>query len=220
MIVVTIVVSHGGGDKDDDGDDDYGSGGDGSHDGNDSGNRCSGSCGDGSRCNMIIAVAVATVGSNLLSSMPFQIKTYWMDGTSLQFKSVATGKYLSAKSGEGNILLANGLGNIYSKDRGDGDCADFKNANGWGNDDPTIFEMTIVATMQGEFQVTNGYGPIKAPQIMKEHWSTFIVQDDFKFMASHGLDAARIPVGWWIASDPTPPQPYVGGSLHALDNAF
>lgn len=30
----------------------------------------------------------------------------------------------------------------------------------------------------------------------------------------------RIPVGWWMASDPTPPAPYVGGSLRALDNAF
>jgi hypothetical protein len=30
----------------------------------------------------------------------------------------------------------------------------------------------------------------------------------------------RIPVGWWIASDPTPPKPYVGGSLQALDDAF
>ncbi|KAK7385279.1 hypothetical protein VNO78_30994 [Psophocarpus tetragonolobus] len=53
-----------------------------------------------------------------------------------------------------------------------------------------------------------------------EHWSCFIVENDFKFMASNGLNAVRIPVGWWIASDPVPPSPYVGGSLHALDNAF
>lgn len=45
--------------------------------------------------------------------------------------------------------------------------ADVSNANGWGDDDPTIFEMTIVATLQGEFQLTNGYGPNKAPEIMK-----------------------------------------------------
>jgi hypothetical protein len=55
---------------------------------------------------------------------------------------------------------------------------------------------------------------------VKDHWSSFIVEDDFKFIASNGLNAVRIPVGWWIASDPTPPWPYVGGSLHALDNAF
>lgn len=54
----------------------------------------------------------------------------------------------------------------------------------------------------------------------QEHWSTYIVEDDFKFIAGNGLNAVRIPVGWWIASDPTPPAPYVGGSLQALDNAF
>lgn len=46
------------------------------------------------------------------------------------------------------------------------------------------------------------------------------MEDDFKFFASSGLTAVRIPVGWWIASDPSPPAPYVGGSLQALDNAF
>jgi len=30
----------------------------------------------------------------------------------------------------------------------------------------------------------------------------------------------RIPVGWWIAFDPDPPSPYIGGTLEALDNAF
>ncbi|KAK9949661.1 hypothetical protein M0R45_005178 [Rubus argutus] len=39
-------------------------------------------------------------------------------------------------------------------------------------------------------------------------------------MSSNGLNSVRIPVGWWIAYDPTPPTPFVGGSLQALDNAF
>ena len=55
---------------------------------------------------------------------------------------------------------------------------------------------------------------------VQEHWNTFIVEDDFKLIAENGLNAVRVPVGWWIASDPTPPLPYVGGSLNALDNAF
>ena len=45
--------------------------------------------------------------------------------------------------------------------------ADVSLVNGWRNDDPTIFVMTIAERMQGEFQITNGYGPKKAPQIMK-----------------------------------------------------
>lgn len=56
--------------------------------------------------------------------------------------------------------------------------------------------------------------------MFQEHWGTFIVEDDFKFIAENGFNAVRIPVGWWIASDPTPPKPYVGGSLEALDKAF
>lgn len=39
-------------------------------------------------------------------------------------------------------------------------------------------------------------------------------------MAAKNLTAVRIPVGWWIAYDPTPPKPFVGGSLYKLDNAF
>ncbi|XP_078164719.1 putative glucan 1,3-beta-glucosidase A isoform X2 [Carex rostrata] len=90
----------------------------------------------------------------------------------------------------------------------------------WGNDDPSVFEMTMVGQLQGEFQITNGYGTEAATTILTNHWSTYIVEDDFRFIANNGLNAVRIPVGWWIASDPNPPKPFVGGSLQALDNAF
>ena len=42
----------------------------------------------------------------------------------------------------------------------------------------------------------------------------------FRFISVNGINAVRIPVGWWIAQDPTPPKPFVGGSLQVLDNAF
>lgn len=218
----------------------------------------------------------------------------FVDGTELQFKSVTTGKYLSAAGGGGQIIVANRLvasdwetfrlwrinethfnlrvfnkqfvgleGTGKGKDDGivavsnvagsketiqiirqsvnssrvrikawnglfvraqseDLVTADFSQGNkdGWGDDDPSVFNMTISGQRAGEFQITNGYGPKKAPKVMKEHWDTFIVEDDFKFIAKHGLNAVRIPIGWWIASDPTPPFPYVGGSLKTLDKAF
>ncbi|KAI6687702.1 hypothetical protein NL676_024530 [Syzygium grande] len=93
-------------------------------------------------------------------------------------------------------------------------------SNAWRDKDPSVFVMSFTKRLEGEFQVTNGLGPHKAPKVMREHWSTFIVEDDFKFVAENGLDAVRIPVGWWIASDPNPPPPYVGGSLAFLDSAF
>ncbi|KAK6246089.1 hypothetical protein SCA6_009179 [Theobroma cacao] len=98
--------------------------------------------------------------------------------------------------------------------------ADSQGGNGWGDDDPSVFVMQMTGRLEGEFQVTNGYGPDRAPQVMRDHWRTFIVEEDFKFISQNGLNAVRIPVGWWIASDPTPPPPYVGGSLQALDHAF
>lgn len=98
--------------------------------------------------------------------------------------------------------------------------ADYGQGTSWEESDPSVFRMKIVRTLQGEYQLTNGYGPDKAPQVLREHWNSYITEDDFTFMSQNGLNAVRIPVGWWIAQDPNPPKPFVGGSLAALDNAF
>ncbi|PSR99998.1 Glucan 1,3-beta-glucosidase like [Actinidia chinensis var. chinensis] len=45
--------------------------------------------------------------------------------------------------------------------------ADSKGDGSWGDDDPSVFILTNVGSPQGEFQVTNGYGPLKAPQVMR-----------------------------------------------------
>lgn len=41
------------------------------------------------------------------------------------------------------------------------------NHDEWGDEDPSVFEMYIIKTLQGEYQLTNGYGPNEAPKIMK-----------------------------------------------------
>uniref|UniRef100_A0A1D1XNW1 Putative glucan 1,3-beta-glucosidase A n=1 Tax=Anthurium amnicola TaxID=1678845 RepID=A0A1D1XNW1_9ARAE len=212
-----------------------------------------------------------------------------LDGTQVQFKSVAVGKYLCAENGGGSILVANRSSasgwetfklwrvdqthfqfRVFGKqfvgmEAGGGTevvavavapgrsetfeivrrasnpdrvrirapsglflqakmetsvTADARGDGSWGDDDPSVFVMTKFGRMQGEYQVTNGYGPDRAPAVMREHWKTFIVEEDFQFMKDNGLDAVRIPVGWWIARGANPPAPYVGGSLEALDNAF
>ncbi|VAI27565.1 unnamed protein product [Triticum turgidum subsp. durum] len=98
--------------------------------------------------------------------------------------------------------------------------ADYGKSTSWGDDDPSVFAVTRVTGLQGEYQICNGYGTAKATPILKNHWSTYIVEDDFRFISESGLTAVRIPVGWWIASDPSPPAPYIGGSLQTLDKAF
>lgn len=118
------------------------------------------------------------------------------------------------------IKAPNGL---YLQANSDGSVtANFPESTSWGDDDPSVFLMNnnFSRRLQGEYQITNGYGPEKAKQVMTEHWNSYIGEDDFRFMSQHGLNAVRIPVGWWTASDPNPPKPFVGGSLQALDKAF
>ncbi|WVZ58593.1 hypothetical protein U9M48_008851 [Paspalum notatum var. saurae] len=98
--------------------------------------------------------------------------------------------------------------------------ADYGQNTNWSDSDPSVFVANNLGSLYGEYQLCNGYGLANATQVLKKHWSTFINEKDFSFIASSGLNAVRIPVGWWIASDPNPPLPFVGGSLQALDNAF
>ncbi|KAI3973308.1 hypothetical protein MKX01_020683 [Papaver californicum] len=115
---------------------------------------------------------------------------------------LSSGTYLQVSSG--NELRADYLGNP-----------------GW-EDNSATFEMTFEGgkVMRGEYQLVNGYGYEKAKEVLDEHWSSYITQADFQFLNESGINAVRIPVGWWIAQDPNPPAPYIGGSLAAIDNAF
>lgn len=56
--------------------------------------------------------------------------------------------------------------------------------------------------------------------VLQTHRDGFVTEQDFDFLSRHGINTVRIPVGWWIASDPNPPAPFIGGTLNALDNAF
>jgi aryl-phospho-beta-D-glucosidase BglC (GH1 family) len=56
--------------------------------------------------------------------------------------------------------------------------------------------------------------------VLQKHRDSFITAADFQYLRSIGINAVRIPVGYWIASDPNPPKPFIPGSLQALDNAF
>uniref|UniRef100_A0ACD5TQ54 Uncharacterized protein n=1 Tax=Avena sativa TaxID=4498 RepID=A0ACD5TQ54_AVESA len=116
------------------------------------------------------------------------------------------------------IMASNGF---FLQAKKDGSVtADYGESTSWGDDDPSVFAVTKVGELQGEYQIYNGYGTSKATPVLRNHWSTYIVESDFRFISESGLTAVRIPVGWWIASDPSPPAPYVGGSLETLDNAF
>ncbi|XP_057491034.1 probable glucan 1,3-beta-glucosidase A isoform X2 [Actinidia eriantha] len=117
--------------------------------------------------------------------------------------------HLKLKSG---IYLQASIGNQLT--------ADYPGTPAW-DDNAATFEMTIVANnLHGDYQLANGYGHDKAKDILKTHRNSFITVEDFDFLYRHGINAVRIPVGWWIAYDPNPPAPFIGGSLEPLDNAF
>ena len=44
--------------------------------------------------------------------------------------------------------------------------ADYQGTS-WEESDPSVFRMKIVRTLQGEYQLTNGYGPDRAPQVLR-----------------------------------------------------
>lgn len=44
---------------------------------------------------------------------------------------------------------------------------------------------------QSDFDVANGSN---AKQILEEHWDTWIVEDDWKWLSEHGINTVRIPV--------------------------
>eukprot|EP00897_Mesotaenium_endlicherianum_P006157 jgi/Mesen1/556/ME000105S10731 len=91
---------------------------------------------------------------------------------------------------------------------------------GW-NDGPAVFIMSANPTLQGTFQLCNGWGPEKAKEILEAHWSTFITEDDFDFMAKNGINTVRIPIGWWLTREEGgTPWPYVPGAAGYLDKAF
>ncbi|XP_038692795.1 probable glucan 1,3-beta-glucosidase A isoform X2 [Tripterygium wilfordii] len=97
---------------------------------------------------------------------------------------------------------------------------DYPGKPGW-DDNAATFEMTIVSNnLHGDYQLGNGYGHIEAKKVLEKHRNSFITMEDFNFLYRHGINTLRIPVGWWIAFDPDPPEPFIGGSLEALDNTF
>ena len=73
-------------------------------------------------------------------------------------------------------------------------------------------------------------GREEASRRLREHWDTWIMETDFAWIAEHGFNAVRIPVGHWIFGSASgypyhdrygaDPHPYVDGGIERLDRAF
>lgn len=70
-------------------------------------------------------------------------------------------------------------------------------------------------------------GPAAAERL-KRHWDSFITREDFAWIAMHGLNAVRIPLGHWIFGADYPyhrsyganPHPFAEGGIEVLDRAM
>jgi glucan 1,3-beta-glucosidase len=64
------------------------------------------------------------------------------------------------------------------------------------------------------------YGAAEAKRMMAEHRATFITKRDFKEIAAYGMNAVRIPFGYWLVTGPRKGEPFLGPDLKTLDRAF
>uniref|UniRef100_A0A368UHR0 DUF7910 domain-containing protein n=1 Tax=Glycine max TaxID=3847 RepID=A0A368UHR0_SOYBN len=156
-----------------------------------------------------------------------------LDGTEVQFKSVTLHKYVSAENGGGmNVTVDRDVPSSWETFRlwrASESEFQFRTSEGQfltcdGGGCSVSATAKSPSTSETYGIERNGKNrihlKIKGGAYLQRHRNSFITIEDFKFLYKHGINTVRIPVGWWIAYDPDPPSPFIGGSLEALDNAF
>jgi len=68
-----------------------------------------------------------------------------------------------------------------------------------------------------EYGLMSRLGPSVARRRMEEHWSSWITEEDIAWMAGHGINAVRVPFGYWMVF---PMAPFVPGQLKYLEDLF
>lgn len=93
-----------------------------------------------------------------------------------------------------------------------------EDAPGWSTS--STLELQIQGRLGGEYQLGASLEKSVALTRLTTHRRGWIKEEDFRKISSQGVNAVRIPVGYWIADDPRPEYPFVEGSLACLDQAF
>uniref|UniRef100_A0A2N9EP72 Uncharacterized protein n=1 Tax=Fagus sylvatica TaxID=28930 RepID=A0A2N9EP72_FAGSY len=135
-------------------------------------------------------------------------------------ESPSTSETFSIERNNSRVHIKHKSGAYLQATIGNQLTGDYPGMPGW-DDNAATFEMVIVANnLHGDYQLANGYGHSEAKKVLQRHRNSFITVEDFNFLYRHGINTVRIPVGWWIAFDPDPPAPFIGGTLESLENAF
>lgn len=83
---------------------------------------------------------------------------------------------------------------------------------------PSIFTDTGDDNVVDEYTYGAKYGAVEAASRLKNHWDTWITEDDFSTISSYGLNHVRIPIGYW-ALDTSKGEPYTQGQYPYLFKA-
>ncbi|KAF2502528.1 glycoside hydrolase [Lophium mytilinum] len=85
---------------------------------------------------------------------------------------------------------------------------------------PSIFEEWADSnTVKDEYTLTQTLGKTEALSRLSDHWNSWITEDDFQQIASHGLNHVRIPIGYWSVI-PIDGEPYVQGAYDVLGKSL
>jgi glucan 1,3-beta-glucosidase len=88
------------------------------------------------------------------------------------------------------------------------------NLGGW-----LLMEKWIAPRAFGDLPASDEYDlgtTAEGRTLLQKHRESFIIESDFQWIAARGLDAVRLPVGYWILEDASP---YVAAP-EILDRAF
>ncbi|CAL1143993.1 unnamed protein product [Cladocopium goreaui] len=62
-------------------------------------------------------------------------------------------------------------------------------------------------------------GKAGAMEVIRSHRETHITKADFQRVKAFGLNAVRLPFGYWVITEPRPKEPYIGPALEYVDRA-
>ncbi|CAI5953690.1 unnamed protein product [Closterium sp. NIES-64] len=147
----------------------------------------------------------ALSGSSVVAGSPNPTKKY--SDFSFQFKDSSL-SLVRVVAANGKMLRATASGDLVA----DG------TSTSWSGD--TAFAVTITGTRDDEWQLSASLGPSKVTPYMSSFRTAFLTEADFRYMRRQGLNAARIPIPYWVMQDPKPEYPWAAGTRERLDWAF
>ncbi|KDQ06363.1 glycoside hydrolase family 5 protein [Botryobasidium botryosum FD-172 SS1] len=77
---------------------------------------------------------------------------------------------------------------------------------------PSIFDGTGNPGIVDEFTFGQMQDTTVATSTLQKHWSTWIVEDDFRQISAAGLTHVRIPIGYWSIPSSISPAPFITGA--------